>query len=101
MPRNFVQDYFLSRGYNYLLLDNIESKQDGSTIFHYELLNENLIENYYDDMIALDSKLGNEIIQESINGCSVIWIATENIFYINSSGRLFQKQKFQKINFKK
>jgi hypothetical protein len=99
MPRDFIQDYLLSRGYMYLLLDNIESKDDGSTVMHYELLNENVIDNFYDDMIALDSKVGNDIIQESMNGYSVIWIATEYMSYINSSGRLFQKQKFQKIIF--
>ena len=99
MPRDFVQDYLLSRGYMYLLLDNVESKDDGSTVMHYELLNENLIDNFYDDMIALDSKVGNEIIQDFIMGDSVIWVGGECRYFVNASGKIFRDQHFKKLNF--
>ncbi len=97
MTGDLLRDQLFSKGYKYLLLDNIESSDDGSAILHYELLDEIPIEKCIDDLIALDSKLGGEIIQQSINGYTVIWVGSEYRYFVNSSGRIFRDQKFKKL----
>ncbi len=89
----------INQGYRYFLLDNIESQEDGTALFHYELLQEIPIEICINHAIAIESSHACEIIQEFLIGTAIFWINTGQGYHINSSGRIFRNQRFKKLKF--
>ena len=96
MTVEFLRDHLISQGYKYLLLQNIESTENGRTVFHYDLFEDFPSLDSPKDVVRFCSDEGEEIIREFIQQDAKISLC-RNGWCLNMSGIMYRNMIIEKL----